>query len=89
MHESGLGPRTGWDDVELDTRAVVVVLHVPSSWRFLNVREIAQRLKKQPHLIPNLALEVKRWANKETGLDDLIANLRKEAAPAQEAHDEA
>lgn len=54
--------------------SVIVMLTVPEHWQRLPVREIEKKLSKQPHLIPHLAKEVKRWAG--SGAIDMAALKR-------------
>lgn len=55
--------------------SVLIILKVPKRWRKLDEAEVARALRyNQPHLIPDLAKEVKRWQN--AGVIDL-GELRK------------
>lgn len=67
-----------------DERNVLIVITVPASWRSLSVREITRKLRRQPQLIPELALQIKRWANRSEvdvpGLRRVVEDLERDQA---------
>lgn len=54
--------------------SVLIMLVVPRHWRRMSTSEIQRALKhNQPHLLPHLAAEIKRWQG--SGVLDLGARL--------------
>jgi hypothetical protein len=54
-----------------ETDTVVIMLVVPRRWRSTSEADVERLLGQQPHLLPFLAREVKRWQG--SGVLDLAA----------------